>query len=295
MFVGRDTLKKRVIVHENGDTFFYDDGVKYLFSDTTSHYHQETFHYTNSVYQGTSLLFALTCKDREKPYRIEIDSNKEAKYKTVYLLSFAIATYRAKMLRKAFEEGCEVRFATLDVFSIVIKDGNIFLECQNKKPIKVEKIIQSHDKKELELMAQETKERIHLNSISDKMLFLELCSQVVPLEEKPLDIFQKALQTITPIATKLYLLYIATFGTAYFLQRFCCEDIPQNGWTETGGILLLFTAIMYTLIHFFVVPHEIEKREKEMDNLVGDSLNEFVGILDKDFKSDDKKYKRIIE
>lgn len=268
MFTDRDTLKKRAIVHENGDTFFYDDDIKYLFSDITSHYHQETLHYTNSVYQGTSLLFTVTFQDAEKPYRIEIDSNKEAKYKSVYLLSFAIATYRAKMLRKAFDEGCEVRFATLDVFAIVIKNGDMFLEYPNKTPIKVEKILQSHDKKELEFIAQETKEHINLNSISDKMLFLELCSKVVPLEEKPLDIFQKALQAITPIATKLYLLYIATFGTAYFFGRFCCEDILVNGWSETGGILLIFTAIMYTLMHFFVVPHEIKKREKEMDNLL---------------------------
>ncbi len=268
MFVGRDTLKKRVIIHEEGDEFFYDDDVKYLFSDITSHYHQETLHYTNSVYQGTSLLFTVTFLDVEKPYRIEIDSNKEAKYKSVYLLSFAIATYRAKILRKAFEEGCEVRFATLDIFSIVIKEGNIFLEYPNKTPIKIEKILQSHDKRRLEFIAQDAKESIELNSISDKMVFLELCSHVVPLEEKPLSLIQKALQTITPLATKLYLLYIATFGTAYFLGHFCCEDILQNGWSETGAILLIFTAIMYTLMHFFVVPHEIEKREKEMDNLL---------------------------
>lgn len=268
MFVGIDNLKKRAIVHENGDEFFYDDGIKYLFSDITSHYHSQTSHYTNSVYHGTSLLFTVTFKDREKPYRIEIDSNKEAKYKTVYLLSFTIAIYRAKMLRKAFEEGCEVRFATLDVFAIVIKNGDMFLEYPNKTPIKVEKILQSHDKKELEFVVQETKERINLNSISDKMLFLELCSQVVPLEEKPLGIFQKAIQTITPLATRLYFLYIATFGTAYFLGHFCCEDILQNGWSETGAVLLFFTVIMYTLVHFFVVPHEIHKREKEMDNLV---------------------------
>lgn len=268
MFANRDTLKKRAIIHENSDEFFYDDSVKYLFSDITSHYHQETLHYTNSVYQGTSLLFTVTFATLEKPYHIEIDSNKEAKYKSVYLLSFAIAAYRAKMLRKAFEEGCEVRFATLDVFSIVIKDGNIFLEYQNKTPIKIEKILQSHDKRSLEFIAQDAKESIELNSVSDKMVFLELCSQVVPLEEKSLHFFQKIMQKITPLATKLYLLYIVTFGTAYFLQRFCCEDIPQNGWTETGGILLIFTAIMYTLMHFFVVPHEIEKREKEMENLV---------------------------
>lgn len=268
MFVGRDTLKKRVIIHKNSDEFFHDDGIKYLFSDITSHYHQETLHYTNSVYQGTSLLFTVTFADIEKPYRIEIDSNKEAKYKTVYLLSFAIAAYRAKMLRKAFDEVREVRFATLDVFSIVIKDGNMFLEYQNKTPIKIEKILQSHDKRSLEFIAQDTKESIELNSISDKMVFLELCSQVVLLEEKPFSVLQKTWQNITSLGMKLYLLFIATFGTAYFLGRFCCEDIPQNGWTETGGILLIFTAIMYTLMHFFVVPHEIEKREKEMENLL---------------------------
>lgn len=268
MFIGRDTLKKRAIIHENSDEFFYDDDIKYLFSDITSHYHSETSHYTNSVYQGTSLLVTVTFLDVEKPYRIEIDSNKEAKYKSVYLLSFAIAAYRAKILRKAFEEGCEVRFATLDVFGIVIKEGDMFLEYPNKTPIKVEKILQSHDKRGLEFIAQETKERINLNSISDKVVFLELSSQVLPLEEKSLSLIQKALQTITPIARKLYLLYITTFGTAYFLGRFCCEDIPVNGWSETGAILLIFTAIMYTLMHFFIVPHEIEKREKEMDNLV---------------------------
>lgn len=268
MFANRDTLKKRAIVHEEGDEFFYDDGVKYLFSDITSYYHQETLHYTNSVYQGTSLLFTVTFATLEKPYRIEIDSNKEAKYKSVYLLSFAIATYRAKMLRKVFEEGCEVRFATLDVFDIILKNSNMFLEYQNKTSIKIEKILQSHDKRGLEFIAQETKESIELNSISDKMVFLELCSQVVPLETKPLGVLQKTWQNITSVGMKLYLLYITTFGTAYFLGRFCCEDIPQNGWMETGAVLLIFTAIMYTLMHFFVVPHEIGKREKEMENLV---------------------------
>lgn len=268
MFVGRDTLKKRSIVHEEGDEFFYDDGVKYLFSDITSYYHQETLYYTNSVYQGTSLLFTVTFKKVAKPYSIEIDSNKEAKYKTVYLLSFAIATYRAKMLRKAFEEGYEVRFATLDVFSIVIKDGNIFLKYHDKPNVRIEKITQSYDEKYLEFTTQDRDERIRVGSISDKLLFLELCSQVVPLEKKPLSVLQKTWQNITSLGMKLYLLYIATFGTAYFLGRFCCEDMPQNGWTETGAVLLIFTAIMYTLMHFFVVPHEIEKREKEMENLV---------------------------
>ncbi|MEK6659448.1 MAG: hypothetical protein AABY36_07205 [Campylobacterota bacterium] len=267
MFLSKDSIKKRKIVHQDSDEFFYDDATKYLFSDITSHYYKEISHYTNSVYQGTSLLFTVTFANTEKPYRIEIDSNKEAKYKTIYLLSFAIATYRAKMLRKAFEEEQEVRFHTLDSFDIVVKNGGMFLEYPNKNPTRIEKILQSHDKRRLEFIAQETKEHIETNSISDKMVFLELCSKVVAVEEKPLNFFQKAMQKITPLATKLYLLYIATFGTAYFLHSFCCEAIPINGWTETGGILLVFTAIMYVLMNFFVVPDEIKKREKEMDNL----------------------------
>lgn len=272
MFLSKDSIKKRKIVHQNSDEFFYDDVSKYLFSDITSHYHSETSHYTNSVYQGTSLLFTVTFRDVEKPYRIEIDSNKEEKYKTVYLLSFAIASYRTKNIRQAFEEAQEIRFATLDSFDIVLKNGSVYLEYRSAsshhKPLKVEKILQSYDKKSLEFMMQNRLEHIEINSISDKMPFLELCSKVVALEEKPLTFFQKAMQAIMPLATKLYLLYITTFGTAYFLHRFCCESIPINGWTETGGILLVFTAIMYVLINFFVVPHEIQKREEEMENLL---------------------------
>lgn len=269
MFAGRDTLKKRSIVHEEGDEFFYDDGVKYLFSDITSYYHQETLCYTNSVYQGTSLLFTVTFKKVAKPYSIEIDSNKEAKYKTVYLLSFAIATYRAKMLRKAFEEGYEVRFATLDVFSIVIKDGNIFLKYHDKPNVRIEKITQSYDEKYLEFTTQDRDERIRVGSISDKLLFLELCSQVVLFEKEPLGVLQTTWQNITSFGMKLYFVYIVVFGFYYIIQPFCCEDMPQNGWSETGAILLVFTTIMYVLMRFFVLPQEIKKRKKEMDNLVG--------------------------
>ncbi len=173
------------------------------------------------------------------------------------------------MLRKAFDNGGEVHFATLDVFSIIIKDGDIFLKYHDAPRVRIEKITQSYDEKYLLFTTQDRDERIRVGSISDKLFFLELCSQVVLFEKESLGVLQKTWQNITLLGMKLYLVYIVMFGFYYIIQPFCCEDMPRNGWSETGAILLVFTAIMYVLMRFVVLPQEIKKRKKEMDNLVG--------------------------
>ena len=261
-----DTIKKRKLTYQDGDNFFLDDGKKYHFKDITSYYHIEIEHFTNSIYQGNELDLSLTFKDIEKPYIIHIKSNHEEKYKTVYKLSHGIANYREKYLMQNYNDTKELRFKSFsNDFDIVIKDQDIYVEYLNpihNQGFKIEKIylIDKH----IELVGDKQKEKIAINQISDKLLFLKTIPEFIAMEFKvPFHI--KVMAEVMPIFWILYFAYIILLGGSFLLHRFCCQEIPKNNYTEIAAVLLIFTVIMM-LFGYITEPLEKRKRKREFEN-----------------------------
>jgi len=259
-----DTIKKRKLTYQDGDDFFIDDGKKYHFKDITLYYHIEIEHFTNSIYQGKELDFRLTFKDVDKPYIIHIESNHEEKYKTIYKLSHAIASYREKYLMQNYNDTKELKFKSFGSdFDIVIKDKDVYVEYLNpihNKGFKIEKIylIDKH----IEVVGDKQKEKISINQISDKLLFLKTIPEFITMEFKvPWHI--KIMAKIAPIFWSIYFAYIILLGGSFLLHRFCCEEIPKNSYTEIAGGFLIFTTIMM-LLGYIAEPAQRRKREREL-------------------------------
>lgn len=265
MFLNSDTIKKRTILFDEGNEYFRDDAEIFSFEDITAFFHQETAQMTNGVYEGTRLLFTLIFKNRVKPYIIEIDSNKEAKYKLIYTLSNSIAHFRAKEILENVESGKMLLFQTLRDVKLVYENGMLELHYTNKKshhePLFVTKV---QLKKNLLIFENKDgdEEALYANTISDIATFLQL------IVTKPF--FSDLTDEINKRDAKLYVVLISAILilglNGYF--ELCCMQNKFVDMASTLSMLLLWILLIVSPFYWVIGKSNAKKVDKERHSIV---------------------------
>ncbi len=262
MFLNSDTIKKRKISFEDGTDYFKDDESIIKFEDIIAFYHQETRQLTNSVYEGKELKFTLYLKNQIKPYIIKIDSNKKDKYKQIYNLSHAIASFRAKKIFKEFEEKEVIEFLTLNDFKLILSKDNILkLQYINNKNY-YESFVVHKIKMQKNILIFESltkrQETIYVNSISDIALFLQEISKQSYFMDESQKIYKKE--------KKIYFIMmglLVIFGlNGYF--EICCMDNDFIDIISSLSMILLGVVILTSPVFWFLGKWNERKIEDEM-------------------------------
>ncbi|MDD2652227.1 MAG: hypothetical protein PHX44_04165 [Sulfurimonas sp.] len=260
MFLNSDTIKKRAIRFDEANDYFEDDGRTIRFEDILSFYHQEIMQVTNSVYEGTKLVFTLYLKNDTKPYIVEIDSNKEDKYKTIYTISNAIARYRAKKILANLQNGQGEVFETLRDFNLSFENGVLEL-CYTKNRFAVQKV--KLQKNLLVLECEDgSKETLYANSISDIGIFLQIVSTK--------DFFSDETDTIKKRDDKAYFVLMALmafFGINGFFDICCMQNDVLEGVSRLSQVML-GVFIMTAPVFWLSSKSNYKKMKKEMDSLM---------------------------
>jgi len=262
MLLNSDTIKKRTILFDEANEYFTDDGEHIYFENIIAFYHQETAQITNSVYEGTKLVFTLILKYHPKPYIIKIDSNKEEKYKLIYTLSNAIAQYRSKKILEVLESTKKSEFQTLRDCKLLFHDGILELHYTNKKShyqpfvincVKLQKnlLVFSDNENQEELF--------YANSISDIGVFLQIISH------EPF--FSDETKALKKRDTKLYFLLLALMVlftiNGYF--EICCMENDFVEFASDLSQFLLTLALFLSPLYWIVDKLNRKKIQKEME------------------------------
>lgn len=261
-------LKKEVMMfYEVQSDYFKDEDEIIKFEDISSYFHQETAQFTNGVYEGTKLVLTLYIKNRQKPYVIKIDSNKEEKYKLVYTLSYAIAKYREDEILKNLANKIKIIFKTQKDFElhfwddklevVYIGDKNHYLPFEVKS-VKTQKnfiTFESENKRN---------ECIYTNTISDVALFLKLISTQSYFKDESQKAHEKD--------KKLYFIYLGlvfVFGlNGYF--EICCMDVEFIEIISKLSQILLGVFILTAPFFYIARKFNAKKIKKEFENLYKD-------------------------
>lgn len=261
MFLNSDTIKDRDIIYKKDDDFFMDEGIKIEFENISSYFHKETAVITNSVYEGRRLELVLKFIDDE--YKIEIDSNRDKKYKNIYDISYGIEQYREERLKEQYQKTKKIVFDTYHkTFDITMDDGSIIVNFKGEKlhykPIHVDKITLVENV--INFYEKDRKVSIYAQDISDKRLFLELCGDILPIKIDTTD------QELKDKAWRYFVIFVAIFGINGWFE-ICCMDIDVIETTsKLSGILLGVWVAVYPAAK--LVDHfNGRKLKKELKNL----------------------------
>lgn len=263
MFLNKDSIQKRLLCFEQHTTYFEDDAKRIAFEDCTAYFHEEVRQVTNGVYEGTSLKLTLYLKDSPQPYALEIDSNKQEKYKTVYQISHAIAAYRTKALLEKIQEQQTVVFETLNglvftyangVVRFCVKSGpehEDFYEAQTIRLQKNSLVCQSKGKRASVL----------LQRVSDGVLFVHLVAS--------LPCFKDESHAKIRRERWLYAIFmglLVLFGLNGFFAFCCMEAGIIKGISELCRVLL-GVVLLVSPAYWLVGKSNEKKMKKEHDAL----------------------------
>lgn len=253
MFLNSNKIKNRKISSAYQENYFLDDDRKINFEEVLEYYHKETKHFTNSVYEGTNLNLILKIKGFEKNYEIQIDSNKEEKYQTIYNLSKKILKFRQNSLLQKFRATKNVTFKILnkDIFIEILNDEiyiRYYNEMSHYKDFKVEKIILKDEC--FYFSSSSRKEKILAQNISDKEFLFELIDKKIEYKKQK------------KIPFYLFIVFVTLFGLNGWFDFCCMNNLFVEVTSTLSSILLLVWIVVYPLIKFVVQPIN-DKKIKE--------------------------------
>lgn len=262
MLLNSDTIKDNNFSFNPNDEYFFDGEQRIEFANITSYYHQETSQITNHIYEGTKLRVVLHIKYFQKPYFIEIDSNKEEKYKLVYALSFAIAQYRKKKILEELAFKKKVVFQTQNHFVLEFEEsGTLKLIYQDKKghyqPFEVQNV--KLEKHLLTLFAKDTsqEEFIYTYTISDISLFLELMKSQSYFSDETL-----AKEKRKTKLSYILMVLVVLFGINGYFEVCCMENDFVEFVSDTSLFLVQLTLL---LAPFAIIVNILNNKQKQKE------------------------------
>jgi hypothetical protein len=262
MFLNSDTIKDKNFTFNKNDEYFFDGEQRIEFENITSYYHQETSQTTNNIYEGIKLRVVLHIKYFQKPYIIEIDSNKEEKYKLVYTLSLAITQYRKKKILEELAFKKKVVFQTQNHFVLEFEEsGTLKLIYEDYQPFTVQKVKLEGYLITLFGADKSEEEFIYAYTISDISLFVELMNAQSYFSDETLAKEERE----TKLSNMLIILIVIFGVNGYF--EVCCME---NDFVEFVSDLSLFLVKLTLLLApFGIIAHLVnnKKKQKEMRNL----------------------------
>ena len=263
MFLNSDTIKDKNFTFNKNDEYFFDGEQRIEFENITSYYHQETSQTTNNVYEGIKLRVVLHIKYFQKPYIIEIDSNKEKKFKLVYTLSFAITQYRKKKILEELAFKKKVVFQTQNYFVLEFEEsGTLKLIHEDYQPFTVQKVklegylitLFGADKREEEF--------IYADTISDISLFVKLMNAQSYFSDETLAKEERE----TKLSNMLIVL-IALFGVNGYFEVCCMKNDFVKFVSELALVLVQLT-LLFAPFAIIANIFNSKKKQKEMKNLM---------------------------